>query len=585
MGKKLSDALKEDGAAAPAAAPGSELFASDPWLIAKKSALVDVPASLIGLGGLVERGIRLAPYLPIHGYETSDSRGVEPVLNAGAAAERFAGLAEKYGLLPKNSLMIEPHSFAERAAGIATRVLANPLTYVPGPVKGGVSGVSRNVVGGLAGETAAETAASLGAGSLGQTGAGLSADALTMLLSPSARAGFMVNRVNLGREGAEQVADALSDRLGAMTNAEKIAWSEFEKSATGTTMPGDVLRDVGAYVEDQTKYAPGATRPEVASTVRRSLPKYVDVAELQKVRSAAREEAAQAIGAEVPKKQIARGAGIIRDTAEGMLDVIAQSSPEDALAVAKLREARLATRSRAELFPQESILYRRFFGGKARDNAQEAVAAVLNSPHRKTEVGLILKSLADTPSGLRAFRRAYVQAVMNSPEELASRAGPSALRKLDRYSDTSVMVLGKAGAKQLRKRLADAALSRSAANDASMALARQAGIPWPITRMLGGGAAAASAAIVAGADPAMAARAGGFGAIVLPSMVYISERFGPRAARDVALEALLDPELYEQVTRKVLGKAWPAYTRDLERAVVTRGLHLGLPDDTQEEPR
>jgi hypothetical protein len=266
-----------------------------------------------------------------------------------------------------------------------------------------------------------------------------------------------------------------------------------------------------------------------------------------------------------------------------MLDVIAQSSPEDAAAVAKLKAARAATSSRAKLFPEESVLYRSFFGGKSRDNAQEAVGALLASRQRKTEITNVMTALKDTPSGKRAFRRAFVQAVLNTPEELASQAGSPALRKLDRFADVSPLVLEERGAKQLRKRLSDAAMSRTPGNDATIALARVAGVPWSISNMVGGGMASAAAAVAAGASPEIAAKTGLAGSMVLPGIVYISEKFGPRAARDTALEALLDPDLYAKVTRTTLGgMTLPAYTKDLERAVMSRGLHLGLPDDPKE---
>lgn len=568
--KKLSELLDEETRAA-GGAGAADLFESRPWTIAKKSALVDVPASTIGLAGLLESGAK---------FMQAPGQTSENVFDQNKAAAIFSGLAERHGLLPENSQQIEPRGAAERAAGIGTRVIANPLSYIG--ASRGVPVVARNLAGGLAGETAAEMVAAQGGGGLAQTGAGFAADSLLMALSPKARAGFLIHKMNLGPEGAKEVGEALSIKLDNLTDAERAAWREFDLSATGTTMPGDVLRDVGEFVEDQTKYAPGATRPEVATTVRKNLPQDVDVAELQKVRSAAREEAAQAMQEVAPKKQIARHAGTVRETADAMIDVIAQISPADADAVAKLKAARAASKSRADLFPEESRLYRSFFGGKARDNAQEAVATLLASPQRKTEIGLVMRALQDTPTGQRAFRRAFVQAVLSMPEEVAGTVGVPALRKLDKFSDVSVQVLGKDGAKQLRKRLAEGS-SASATGDATLAMARQAGIPWQVSRMLGGGMAAAGAALAAGASPGQVGRSAGVGAVVLPSLVYLSEKFGPRAAREAAMQGLLDGEMYRVLTRPLGGRSLPAYTKDLERAVVARGLHLGLPDDEKDE--
>jgi hypothetical protein len=307
---------------------------------------------------------------------------------------------------------------------------------------------------------------------------------------------------------------------------------------------------------------------EVPSVLRKAakLPQDITLQEAENLRKGV--GAAYSRGVVDPKVPHYRKTAALYEPLDETLDDIASHSDigeTSVQAVKKMREARKAMHQQA---PESGLMYRTMISEGRMDNAQKALDRIFSSDRAVAEVKLIRGMMGDAADDI-ALRRAAIthvlqrrvgmgaQAVASSPQ-----SGGAAIGKASSEAMALTEILGERGYGNLMDILDDVARPGRGSTpfSARMPMA-QSGMSKPLLILAG----ASGAGGVAG--DSTAAQVGG-AVLALGGIVEAFMRQnGREAVANLALAALVDPDIYRQI-------AIGAGARNAEAAAVRLGQTL-----------
>lgn len=524
-------------------------------------------------------------------------RGAKDRAEAERAAREHMGIPisdnPDYGVDPEGM---------KRAADVIT---SGTMGGVLGGVSGGPVGAVAGALAGAGGEFAAQEVRKRTGSEVAGAGAGVAADlAITTLLNrgrPSAALGSMAETVRptvrasrilddagllgkIGTEGAGDIADTVVTRYQALEAAEDQAWATAKRFNPTARVASQGIKKAAGDVLMRMRL-----QPEMSETAKLVFGKDfmgkpnigddVGLEELQALHSAISHDVRMAA---LDPKLSRRGVGAsdLRKAVDDALDQIALQSPNDDAAVQSLRDARASSAAKHKAIPEDSVLFDAVVSRKAFDQPERAMQLILNSRQPVKEVKRIRKLVAgSTPQEIerveRALKRAavsgYFGRVTGGTGVIAPRTSGAAAERASGSSKVYEEIFGKDGFAALQKwnrKLNESVRKknrrmlpevRTRQSQGGSLVTAETGIGGVVGAALGYGVAGPSGA-------AAGAIVGGTTSAVLKSA---AERWGPNAARSIAIEALLDPDVMEIVAKKGASRSF--VTNALE-TFVRRGI-------------
>lgn len=393
---------------------------------------------------------------------------------------------------------------------------------------------------------------------------------------------------DMGAEGAEVVADMAvrGHRMQkASTDKAYELWRtdldpEANLSARRIVDHFDDLDPTGEFLKGGGKFD--------AIEQLRKLPsdEAVSAERLNEVRSSLSEEASVAFQAG-QKKQGRRILQAIDKIDELELEMAVKFGDEDSLL--RLHRARKQRQILGEIehgqFGRDKEVYAKLIDPKtSADDAQVAVTRILTNP-RSMEALRQLRTAADAAGGPaevkrldRALRRSSMQYLFGrntgATGEGAANSAGAVVNKLEKNKTFYNEILGPKGYEYLHKNLATIVSATKGADPfaPTVHLAGPSTSTRALLTMIAGGGAGGSAIAAGGGGMGPVGMAalgvGGGGAMIH----FVAAKFGPKAARNLALIAMYDARVHAQLMRKAGNKEGFARVGDLMAGMVRRGL-------------
>lgn len=408
--------------------------------------------------------------------------------------------------------------------------------------------VASTLAGGVGGALSSDQARRMGGGGLAQFGAGLAGDIATgglvnaafsipralSAMTPTARAAEYVAPLGLGNETAEEAAMGVRSAFGETKEGVDKAYDAYRAiPSEGTTSSEPFLNLANSQKADMA-FTPSEV-PEVARRASKVLSEQVGVQDIERLRRGV----STTLGNQNVTTNTKRLAGQFNDVADDALQEIATQSGPDSAAAQALMTAIGKRRAMGKAFPEDSGLYDLIISPKSLspEDAQQAFTKFVNSPDREKEIGLALDAVRSNPEAKRGLNKALVDGILNSAEETASGKVSSQLERLRKAEGVLRRVWGDDGFDHFRKLISE----QATANRERGFIARYTlGINNPTKGMALGTMAGGYLGGGPGATAGMVA--GGF-------LDWARQRLSDRAAREIAIHSLYDPDLYRQVTR------------------------------------
>jgi hypothetical protein len=368
---------------------------------------------------------------------------------------------------------------------------------------------------------------------------------------------------------AVEVAESVRSGHEYMDDVYQEARKQAEKETLGMYGSAESLIRKSDELLQQFEYM-----DEVPSVLRRAadLPEQITLQQAENIRHGV--GGAYQRGTVDPKVPYYRKiAGKMYEGLEETLDDIGASSEIGETSVEAVKKMRAARKAMHVKAPEGSLMYRSMIGGNRMDNAQKALDRIFSSDRAVAEVKLI-RGMMDNVADDIALRRAAIVHVLQrragmGAEAVASspKSGGAAIGKASSEGMALTEILGERGYGNLMDILDDVARSGRGQTpfSARMPLGRE-GMSRHLLILAGASGAGGFAGDSVGAQVAAAVLA--LGGVVEAFM----RQNGKEAVANLALSALVDPDIYRQIAIGAGVKNAEAAAVRLGQTVVRRAL-------------